>query len=116
MVRFSHVLDYIKRMVRVLICCSLTKESIVAASLVVCSFTIAGLLVNPLITNKMDDPSAPPSRLDINFTQGILIIAIITTVLSATVAGLRFATRAWIVKGLGWDDYAMMMAIVNSSN
>ena len=87
-----------------------------ADSLVVCPFTIAGLLVNSLITNKMDDPSAPPSRLDTNFTQGILIIAIITTVLSATVAGLRFATRAWIVKGLGWDDYAMMMAIVTAAS
>ena len=64
----------------------------------------------------MDDPSAPPSDLDTNFTQGILIIAITTTALSATVAGLRFATRAWIVKGLGWDDYAMMMAIVRAAS
>ena len=60
----------------------------------------------------MDDPSGPPSDLDTSFTQGILIVAIIPTTLSATVAGLRFATRAWIVKGLGWDDFAMMMAIV----
>ena len=64
----------------------------------------------------MDDPSAPPSDLHTNFTQGILIIAIITTALSATVAGLRFATRAWIVKGLSWDDYAMMMAIVRKAS
>ena len=72
-----------------------------ADSLVVCPFTIAGLLVNLLITNKMDDLSVPPSRLDTNFDKGILIIAIIIIVLSATVVGLRFVTRAWIIKGLG---------------
>lgn len=86
-----------------------------ANSSVVCSFTIAGLLVTPLITSNMDDPSAPPSDVDTNFTQGILILTIIPTTLSATVAGLRFVTRAWIVKGLGWDDYAMMMAIVRAA-
>ena len=87
-----------------------------ADSSVDCSFTIAGLLVNPLIASNMDDPSAPPSDVDTNFTRGILILTIIPTTLSATVAGLRFVTRAWIVKGLGWDDYAMMMAIVRAAS
>ena len=64
----------------------------------------------------MDDPSAPPSDVDTNFTQGILILTIIPTTLSATVAGLRFVTRAWIGKGLGLDDYAMMMAIVRAAS
>lgn len=82
----------------------------------VCSFTTAGLLISLLlITSNMDDPSAPPSDVNANFTQGILILTIVPTTLSATVAGLRFATRAWIVKGLGWDDYAMMMAIVRAA-
>ena len=64
----------------------------------------------------MDDPSAPPSAGNTNFSQGILILTIMPTTLSATVAGLRFATRAWIVKGLGWDDYAMMFAIVRAAS
>ncbi|KAI4181768.1 MAG: hypothetical protein L6R41_006417 [Letrouitia leprolyta] len=64
---------------------------------------------------KMDDPSAPPASGDTNFTQGILLLTIIPTTASATVAGLRFATRAWIVKALGWDDYTMMLAIVSRS-
>lgn len=61
----------------------------------------------------MDDPPAPPTSGNTNFTQGILLFTIILTTLSATVAGLRFATRAWIVKGLGWDDYTMMFAVVS---
>ena len=64
----------------------------------------------------MDDPSAPPSDVDSNFTQGILILTIIPTTLAIIVAGLRFVTRAWIVKGLGWDDFAIMMAVVRAAN
>ena len=86
-----------------------------AYGFVVCSVIVTGLLVDSLITSNMGDPSASPSDLDTSFAQSILIAAIIPTTLSATVAGLRFATRAWIVKGLAWDDYAMMMAIVRAA-
>ena len=64
----------------------------------------------------MDDPSAPPSTGNTDFTQGILILTIVPTTASSIVAGLRFATRAWIVKGFGWDDYTMMFAIVRAAN
>ena len=79
-------------------------------------FLITSILATPLTTSSMDDPSAPPSDVDTDFTKGILILTIVPTTVSATVAGLRFATRAWIVKGLGWDDYAMMMAIVSAGS
>ena len=64
----------------------------------------------------MDDPSATPAYGDTNFTQGILILTIIPTTISGIVAGLRFATRTWIVKSFGWDDYTMLFAIVRLSN
>ncbi|KAI4130902.1 MAG: hypothetical protein LQ338_001499 [Usnochroma carphineum] len=59
----------------------------------------------------MNDPSAPPTSGDTSFSQGILLLTIIPTTASATVGGLRFATRAWITKNLGWDDYTMMFAV-----
>ena len=60
----------------------------------------------------MDDPSAPPTTGDTNFANGILIITIVLTALSAIAGGFRFAIRTWIVDGLGWDDYTIMFAIV----
>lgn len=61
-----------------------------------------------------DDPSAPVSAGNTDSTKGILILTIVPTSLSGIVAGLRFATRAWISKNLGWDDYTMMFAIVRA--
>ena len=58
-----------------------------AYSIGVCSCTIAGILVNRLITSNMAYPSAPPSDLDTNFIQRILIVAIIPATLSAILAG-----------------------------
>lgn len=61
----------------------------------------------------MDDPSAPPTSGDTNFTHGIILLTVIPTTISALVAGLRCATRAWIVKSWGWDDYTIVFAIVS---
>ncbi|KAL9580326.1 MAG: hypothetical protein Q9212_004563 [Teloschistes hypoglaucus] len=63
----------------------------------------------------MDDPSAPPTSGDTNFTQGIILLTVIPTTISALVAGLRCVTRAWIVKSWGWDDYTIVFAIFGTS-
>lgn len=61
----------------------------------------------------MDDPSAALTSGDTNFTQGIILVSVILTTLSAIVVGLRCGTRAWIVKSWGWDDYTIVFAVVS---
>ena len=60
----------------------------------------------------MDDPSAPSTAGDVNFSKGILVLTVVLTSLSTIVTGFRLAVRQWIVEGLGWDDYTILLATV----
>ena len=41
---------------------------------------------------------------------GILASEVITTFLTSLTVALRFATRIWIIRNLGWDDYTILFA------
>ena len=53
--------------------------------------------------------SAPPQG-DVNVSGGILVTTILVTVLAIVLVVLRFATRIWIVKKVGWDDWTILLA------
>ena len=54
------------------------------------------------------------SLLNRNDNQGGGIIAseVITTFLTSFTVALRFATRIWIVRNIGWDDYTILFAAI----
>ena len=41
---------------------------------------------------------------------GIIASEVVTTFLTSFTVALRFATRIWIVRNLGWDDYTILFA------
>ena len=47
---------------------------------------------------------------DDNQGGGIIASEVITTFLTSLTVALRFATRLWIVRNIGWDDYTILFA------
>lgn len=55
------------------------------------------------------ESALPP---DINLkTRNIVLVSVLLP-LSIIVVALRIATRLWIVKRLGWDDWTILFALV----
>ena len=61
---------------------------------------------------KSMESSGPPPQGDVNLGPGIVAVIVVLLTLSIIVVGLRFATRIWIVKKLGWDDWTILFALV----
>ncbi|KAL8868803.1 MAG: hypothetical protein Q9174_004741 [Haloplaca sp. 1 TL-2023] len=53
----------------------------------------------------------PPNG-DENRQGGITITAYLVTVLASIIVALRMATRIWIVRNVGWDDYTILFATI----
>lgn len=57
--------------------------------------------------------SAPPiPNGDKNRQGGILGTTFVVTVLASVVVALPVATRIWIVRNVGWDDYTILCATI----
>ena len=64
----------------------------------------------------VSQPTTPPPQGDKNASAGILATTILVTVLSIILVSLRFATRIWVVKRVGWDDWTILFACVGSAH
>ena len=62
----------------------------------------------------MSSSGPPISNGDENRQGQILIIGIFATALSGFVVALRMATRIWIVRSVGWDDYTIVAATIGN--
>ena len=60
----------------------------------------------------VSQPKTPPPFGDQDVSGGLLATTILATVLTIIFVGLRFATRIWIVKRVGWDDWCILFACV----
>lgn len=60
----------------------------------------------------MSSSGPPPSNGDENRQGGILVTTFVVTVLASVVVALRMATRIWIVRNVGWDDYTILCATI----
>lgn len=60
----------------------------------------------------VSQPKTPPSFGDKNAAAGLLATTILVTVLCIILVTLRFATRIWIVKRVGLDDWCILFACV----
>lgn len=60
----------------------------------------------------VSQPKTPPPFGDKNASAGLLATTILVTVLSIILVTLRFVTRIWIVKRVGWDDWCILFACV----
>ena len=58
----------------------------------------------------MSDSGIPLQISDNNRGGGIIASEVVTTFLTTFTVALRFATRIWIVRNLGWDDYTILFA------
>lgn len=58
----------------------------------------------------MFTPNGPPENGDESRQGGILATTILVTVLASVVVAMRFATRIWIVRNVGVDDYTILCA------
>lgn len=54
------------------------------------------------LSYSMSNPGPPPYNGDDNRSTGILADAILVTTISCVALSLRFATRIWIVRSIGW--------------
>ncbi|MCJ1368199.1 hypothetical protein MMC16_007340 [Acarospora aff. strigata] len=59
----------------------------------------------------MDTTTAPPLG-DENRQPGIIVMAIVLTVLADLVVGLRMIVRKWVVRNIGWDDWTIVAAVL----
>lgn len=60
----------------------------------------------------MSSPAPQPPNGDENRQGGIIITTFLVTVLASIVVALRMATRIWIVRNVGWDDYTILFATI----
>ena len=60
----------------------------------------------------VSQPTEPPPFGDKNASAGLLATTILVTVLCIILVSLRFATRIWVVKRVGWDDWTILFACV----
>ena len=51
-----------------------------------------------------------PRHEDDNHGGGIIATTVILSVLASVTVALRMATRTWIVRSIGWDDYTIILA------
>jgi hypothetical protein len=54
--------------------------------------------------------TGPPPGGDENRQGGILAATFIVTIIASVAVSLRMATRIWIVRSVGWDDYTILFA------
>ena len=73
-------------------------------------FPVPNFLLQVLGFNMVSQPTTPPSQGDKNASAGLLATTILVTVLSIILVILRFATRIWLVKRVGWDDWCILFA------
>lgn len=62
----------------------------------------------------MVSATAPPGG-DINKGPLVLALAIVSTSLALLAVGTRIFVRVKIVRSVGWDDYAIVVAVVSTS-
>ncbi|KAI4183467.1 MAG: hypothetical protein LQ346_006323 [Caloplaca aetnensis] len=60
----------------------------------------------------MSSSGPPTPNGDENRQGGILGTTIVVTILASVVVALRMATRIWIVRNVGWDDYTILCATI----
>ncbi|KAL9130807.1 MAG: hypothetical protein Q9217_001110 [Psora testacea] len=60
----------------------------------------------------MERPTSPPPQGDVDQSGGLLATTILVTCLAIIFFALRFATRIWIVKRVGWDDWTILFAVL----
>ncbi|KAL8833703.1 MAG: hypothetical protein Q9176_007859 [Flavoplaca citrina] len=60
----------------------------------------------------MSSPAPLPPNGDENRQGGVIITTYLVTVLASVVVALRMATRIWIVRNVGWDDYTILFATI----
>ncbi len=58
----------------------------------------------------MSDSGLSPPNGDENRQGGILATTFIVTILASVAVTLRMATRKWIIRSVGWDDYTILFA------
>ncbi|KAL6714046.1 hypothetical protein ACLMJK_008540 [Lecanora helva] len=58
----------------------------------------------------MGAPEHQPLHEDESRQGGIIATAILVTVIACIFVALRFVTRIWIVRSVGWDDYTILFA------
>lgn len=58
----------------------------------------------------MQKPTSPPEIGDVDRSAGILATSVLALALVIIFIALRFATRIWLVKRLGWDDWCIIFA------
>ena len=58
----------------------------------------------------VSQPTRPPPQGDKNASGGLLATTILVTALCVILVAMRFATRIWIVKRVGWDDWCILFA------
>ena len=56
--------------------------------------------------------TTPPPQGDQDVSGGLLATTIFVTVIAIVLLALRFATRIWIVKRVGWDDWTILFAVL----
>ena len=62
--------------------------------------------------NMVSQPKTPPPFGDKNDSTLVLVTVILVTALCTVLVTLRFLTRIWIVKRVGWDDWCILFAWV----
>lgn len=72
-------------------------------------------IVNSFISSMSDKGPQPPGG-DQNHTQALFVMTIVMLTLSCVFVGLRIIVRACIVKGIWWDDWTIIFALVNPSS
>lgn len=58
----------------------------------------------------MQKPQTPPEIGNADRSGGILATSILALTLVLIFIALRFATRIWLVKRVGWDDWCIVFA------
>ena len=62
----------------------------------------------------MEKPTTPPPIGDVSKAGGTLATSIPALSLVLIFIALRFATRIWLVKRVGWDDWCIVFAGVRN--
>ena len=58
----------------------------------------------------MGSSGLPPHNGDESRQGGILATTFVVTILATLVVASRLATRIWLVRSVGWDDYTILLA------
>ena len=58
----------------------------------------------------MSRPAPVPDSGDINRGGGLIATTVVVSTIASTAVALRLATRVWIVRSVGWDDYTILCA------